>query len=298
VATQNALAPHPEPVWLLQLTVGACAAGRFPSGPSGTTSLPSLGTPSSLPSARPPHLPAAKLFRTLSISFPQSSPPADLVVPKALPIAFYAFAARFLRVLLAEGVPDDQSYGVGPERGPYWTALAFRWQGLSAADKEGWGARVPRVLDWSWFPDASGLWKGPSCVAKGQAGYGVVAARPLKRGRTLAEYAGQLFKMCEGHRDGDYIIHLRRGGHYYIDGAVGGNWTRFVQHGFQGGAANLRLTLTGEGEATRAWLETRRDIAAGEELFWEYGTLACFAGQRWFTPAPRVPVAVQLAGGW
>jgi hypothetical protein len=183
---------------------------------------------------------------------------------------------------------------------PYRGALKVRWGRLTGSERNGWARRVPLVLDWSWIREggvkvAGGLWKGPSCLAGGQAGYGVVAARALDADVRLGRYEGDLFK---GVRKGQYIIQPRFGGHYYIDGGIRGNWTRWVQHGFQGGGANLKLVVEGHGKETRAYLHTRRAIAAGEELFWEYGTRASLEGQDWFSPGPHVPVAEQLCGNW
>ena len=49
-----------------------------------------------------------------------------------------------------------------------------------------------------------------------------------------------------------------------------------------------------KGPGLQAYLETMREIAAGEELFWEYGSRASL----WFDPAPRVSVPRQLTGDW
>jgi hypothetical protein len=197
-----------------------------------------------------------------------------------------------MRLLLAEGKCHTCSW--------YWAALSRQWEVLPVADRADWALKTTQVCGWGTIPNATPggtLFKGPSCVAGGQAGYGVIAASPLKGGVVLAQYEG---KLSRKPIIGTYIIQLVRDEDaqplFFVDGGVGGNWTRWVQHAFSGKGANLRLKITGVGEGLQAHLETMRPIRAGEELFWCYGKRESLLG--WFTPGPCVAVQKQLSGDW
>jgi hypothetical protein len=139
----------------------------------------------------------------------------------------------------------------------------------------------------------AGLAVGPSCLGVGR---GVITLAHRYVGDRLAEYTGEMVLLRETEDPGEYLVQCRRGGHYGIDGGVGGNWTALVQHAFQGRGANCKLTWTGTGDACRAFLVARHDIPPGVELCWEYGVKRTL----WFlkTLRPWVPVAVQVGGLW
>ena len=212
-------------------------------------------------------------------------------IVEVLTATFYAYAARFLRVVLAESEPGDP-----------WAEVKRRWALVGASERAIWAAKPQgAVNEWfGWYePGCGPLWKGPSCVGGGK---GVVVGADLAKDLRVGEYRGRL---VWGQPGGDYAIQCEPAKGWHIDGAQGGNWTRWVQHGFKGRAANLRLVVTGQGTGRgggrkgpglQAYLETMRVICRGEELFWEYGTTATLAD--WFVPAPQVSVKKQLSGDW
>ncbi len=107
-------------------------------------------------------------------------------------------------------------------------------------------------------------------------GRGVYAIAPIAAGTRIIEYTGERITKAESRRREEARLRrLRRGqdGSVYIfdlnkradlDGRVGGNVSRFINHSC---APNCR-TETVRG---RVWIFAMRDIAAGEELTFDYG---------------------------
>ena len=97
-------------------------------------------------------------------------------------------------------------------------------------------------------------------------GRGAFASGPLKQGARVAEYLGEKIskeeslRRCEG--ENWFIFALDE--EFDIDGAVEWNPARFFNHSC---AANCEAECDGG----RIWIVARRDIAAGEELTFNYG---------------------------
>lgn len=97
-------------------------------------------------------------------------------------------------------------------------------------------------------------------------GHGLFARRDLAVGTRVVEYVGHILtkagslRLCE--RGNPFIFELDE--QHDLDGDVPWNPARLMNHSC---AANCEATL----DAGRIWIVTRRDIAAGEELTFNYG---------------------------
>jgi hypothetical protein len=105
-------------------------------------------------------------------------------------------------------------------------------------------------------------------------GRGVYAARDLRKGERVVEYKGELIGWKEADRrppsDPDdphhtFLFSLSDGKHV-IDGAVGGNIARWINH-----SCRPNCETEEDDEALRVFVVARRDIRAGEELNYDYG---------------------------
>ena len=97
-------------------------------------------------------------------------------------------------------------------------------------------------------------------------GLGGFAARPLKAGERIIEYVGQKITKSESLRrceEENWCI-FALDDQFDLDGAVGWNPARFINHSC---APNSDAELI-DG---RIWIVARRDIAAGEEITFNYG---------------------------
>lgn len=103
-------------------------------------------------------------------------------------------------------------------------------------------------------------------------GLGVFATAPIRRYALVIEYTGELISHDEAARRYPEQGSAERPEHTYvlqldadrvIDANVGGNAARFVNHAC---APNLEPVAIGD----HLWLVARRDIAAGEELGYDY----------------------------
>lgn len=116
--------------------------------------------------------------------------------------------------------------------------------------------------------------RSPRIVVRrsGIHGRGVYAARALKQGERIVEYRGELISWQEADRrppsNPDDPTHTfffsLSDGKRVIDAAVGGNAARWINHAC---APNCEST---EGDRGRVFIVAARDIAAGEELFYDY----------------------------
>jgi len=114
-------------------------------------------------------------------------------------------------------------------------------------------------------------------------GRGLFAARAFKAGETVAEYRGKSISKAESARRQErrkrtFIFELdaRRD----LDGASPGNPARFANHSCE---PNGEAVAEGE----RIFLRALRDIAAGEEVTFDYGyRLAAFPGHPCCCGAP------------
>jgi len=102
-------------------------------------------------------------------------------------------------------------------------------------------------------------------------GAGVFAARPIARATRIIEYVGERISHAEADRR--YAGKDARDNHTFlftvdartvIDAGVGGNAARFINHSC---APNCEAVL----ERRRVFIVALRDIAAGEELAYDYG---------------------------
>lgn len=101
-------------------------------------------------------------------------------------------------------------------------------------------------------------------------GRGVFARAPIRAGKRIAEYTGELITEVEADRRYDdrgmdrhhtFLFALSDG--RCIDGAVGGNEARFINHSCDPNCEAVE-------EDGRIFIEALRDIAPGEELTYDY----------------------------
>lgn len=103
-------------------------------------------------------------------------------------------------------------------------------------------------------------------------GLGVFATAPIRRHALVIEYAGELIAHAEAERryptarDGErpehtYVLQLDED--RVVDANVGGNDARFINHACD---PNLEPITIGD----QVWLVALREIAAGEELGYDY----------------------------
>ena len=101
-------------------------------------------------------------------------------------------------------------------------------------------------------------------------GLGAFATRPIPAGTRLIEYAGQ--RLTPEQADARYPDGVDERHHTFlfaidddvvIDAAVDGNDARFINHSCD---PNCDAVI----EDGRIWIETIRDVAAGEELAYDY----------------------------
>lgn len=106
----------------------------------------------------------------------------------------------------------------------------------------------------------------------GVHGKGVYALRPLTAGERLIEYTGEVISWAEAlrrhphdptHPTHTFYFHIDDG--RVIDAKFGGNASRWINHSC---APNCEAEQTPEG---RVFIRALRDIAPGEELFYDYG---------------------------
>lgn len=102
-------------------------------------------------------------------------------------------------------------------------------------------------------------------------GKGVYAIRPIKAGDTVLEYKGEIITWQEAldrhphdpsQPNHTFYFHLDDG--HVIDGKFKGNSAKWINHSC---APNLEAEQDGD----RVFLKALRDIAVGEELFFDYG---------------------------
>jgi uncharacterized protein len=108
--------------------------------------------------------------------------------------------------------------------------------------------------------------------SSGVHGRGVYAGRLLKKGERVIEYKGERITTREADRrppsdpddDSHTFLFALDDGKYVLDGSVGGNQARWINHSC---APNCET----EEDEGRVFIHALRDIAAGEELFYDYG---------------------------
>jgi SET domain-containing protein len=100
----------------------------------------------------------------------------------------------------------------------------------------------------------------------GIEGRGLFARRRVQAGDLLIEYTGEAISKEESLRrcmaGNNYIFNIND--HFDLDGSVESNFARFINHSC---APNAEAQL----EDDRIWIVALRDIAAGEEITFNYG---------------------------
>jgi SET domain-containing protein len=105
----------------------------------------------------------------------------------------------------------------------------------------------------------------------GVHGKGVYAIRPLHQGDTVLEYRGEIITWQEAldrhphdpsQPNHTFYFHLDDG--HVIDGKYQGNSAKWINH-------SCAPNLEAEQDGNRVFLKALRDIAPGEELFFDYG---------------------------
>ena len=116
----------------------------------------------------------------------------------------------------------------------------------------------------------------------GVHGKGVFAVVDLAAGEALIEYTGEVISWDEALRrhphdpaqpNHTFYFHIDDG--HVIDGGQGGNSSRWINHSC---APNCEAE---EDQRKRVFIHALRDIAAGEELFFDYGLVI----EERYTPA-------------
>ena len=107
----------------------------------------------------------------------------------------------------------------------------------------------------------------------GVHGKGVFALVPIAKGTRLIEYVGEVVTWPQAQKrhphnqaDPNHTFFFHVDDKHVIDAAVGGNAARWINHACQ---PNCKA----EEEEGRIFIDARRDIAAGEELFYDYGLI-------------------------
>lgn len=102
-------------------------------------------------------------------------------------------------------------------------------------------------------------------------GKGVYALRPLSAGERLIEYTGEIITWAEAVRrhphdpsQPTHTFYFHVDDVHVIDAKVGGNTARWINHSC---APNCEAQTRPSG---RVFIHALRDIAAGEELFYDY----------------------------
>ena len=107
----------------------------------------------------------------------------------------------------------------------------------------------------------------------GVHGKGVFAVAPLAEGEVVIEYTGEVISWREALRrhphdptDPDHTFYFHIDDRHVIDAKFGGNSARWINHACM---PNCEADEQGE----RVFIKALRDIAPGEELFYDYGLI-------------------------
>ena len=105
----------------------------------------------------------------------------------------------------------------------------------------------------------------------GVHGKGVYAVVDLAEGETLIEYVGEIITWDEALRrhphdpsDPNHTFYFHIDEDHVIDAKVGGNSARWINH-------SCKPNCEADVEDGRVFIRARRNIEAGEELFYDYG---------------------------
>lgn len=107
----------------------------------------------------------------------------------------------------------------------------------------------------------------------GVHGKGVFALKPLAKGERIIEYVGEVVTWAAAQKrhphdpsDPNHTFFFHVDDKHVIDAAVGGNAARWINHACE-------PNCTAEEEDGRIFIDALRDIAPGEELFYDYGLI-------------------------
>jgi hypothetical protein len=107
----------------------------------------------------------------------------------------------------------------------------------------------------------------------GVHGKGVFALKPIAKGARIIEYKGEIITWPQAQKrhphdpsDPNHTFFFHIDDRHVIDAAVGGNAARWINHACQ---PNCKA----EEEDGRIFIDALRDIAPGEELFYDYGLI-------------------------
>lgn len=107
----------------------------------------------------------------------------------------------------------------------------------------------------------------------GVHGKGVFAVQDIAEGETLIEYVGEVITWKEALRrhphdpkDPNHTFYFHIDEKHVIDAKVGGNSSRWINH-------SCDPSCEAEEEGGRVFIKALRNIAAGEELNYDYGLI-------------------------
>ncbi len=100
-------------------------------------------------------------------------------------------------------------------------------------------------------------------VGKSGTGKGLFAEEEIPKGVCVVEYTGRRVSEAEADRDrGKYLFEVAKG--KTIDGNVPSNTARYINH-------SCRPNCEAVGRSGRMFIFSKKRIAAGEELSYDYG---------------------------
>jgi SET domain-containing protein len=107
----------------------------------------------------------------------------------------------------------------------------------------------------------------------GVHGKGVFALRPVAAGETIIEYTGEMISWPEAQRrhphdprDPNHTFYFHIDEEHVIDAKVGGNAARWINHACEPNCEADEID-------GRIYIKALRDLAPGEELFYDYGLI-------------------------
>ena len=107
----------------------------------------------------------------------------------------------------------------------------------------------------------------------GVHGKGVYALKDLAEGETLIEYAGEVISWKEALRrhphdplNPNHTFYFHIDDQHVIDGKQGGNSSRWINH-------SCKPNCEADENGGRVFIKALRNIAAGQELFYDYGLI-------------------------
>ena len=100
-------------------------------------------------------------------------------------------------------------------------------------------------------------------VKRSSAGLGVFTEEPIKKGKFILDYSGELISEEEANeRGGRYLFNINS--RWTIDGKKHHNLSRYLNH-------SCRPNCEPRSQGKRIKIYSTKNIAAGEELTYDYG---------------------------